>query len=159
VWVHDPFWGIDTIRDAVKRGGSGPTWLMVLAGLVLIVLGVIEAPILILLGVLLVVIGGWPIKGRLRAGRDAARLQAHAGREDAILLLAGTIPAMSATKAVEARAQLAGLVAADASAAGFSHQECLRRAAHDPGAADSWFDVANEIVAATKTPAARNGYP
>jgi hypothetical protein len=154
MWVHDPFWGIDTIRDAVKRGGSGPTWLMVLAGLVLIAVGVIQAPVLIVLGALLVVIGGWPIVRRLRAGRDTARLEAHARREDAILLLAGEMPAMSATRVAEARAQLAVLVAADASAAEFAREEGLRRAAHDPGAADSWFDVANEILAATKTPAA-----
>ena len=71
---------------------------------------------------------GWPIVRRLRAGRDADRLEAHA--------------------------QLAVLVAADASAAEFAREECLQRAADDPGAADPWFDVANEILAATKTRAA-----
>jgi hypothetical protein len=145
MWTHDPLWGIDWIRDAVKRGGAGPTWLIVLVGLIVIGFGVADAPLLIVLGVVLVAVGGWPIVRRLRSGRDTARLQAHARREDAILALAQQIGAMSATSAVPARTQLAGLVSGDPSAAEFAREECLRRAAH-PGLADMWLDAANEIA-------------
>ncbi len=148
MWTHDPLWGIDWIRAAVKRGGAGPTWLIVLAGLIVIGFGVADAPLLIILGVALVLVGGWPIVRRRRSGRDTARLQAHAHREDAVLELAQQIGGMSATAAVAARTQLADLVAGDPSAAEFAREECLRRAAHEPGLADMWLDAANEIAAA-----------
>lgn len=148
---NNPFWGFASVRRAMKRGGQGPTLSLVALGLVVVGVGILYAPILILLGIALVLVGGWPMAARHRAANDAAQLEAHGAREDAIVALAQQIAAMGSSQSIPARNSLVGLINSDPSAAENARQTCLANAATAPPS-DTWLDAANEILTAQQKP-------
>ena len=130
----------------MKRGGRGPTWGLIVLGLVLVAAGLaFDAKLLVAMGGLVVLAGGWPLLAARGSRRRADRLAEHARHEDEILAAARE----SVNEAVGAgagRSNLAALIAADPSAADVARDDCLRRAARAGGEErDAWLDAANEI--------------
>jgi hypothetical protein len=142
----DPFWGFDTVRGAMARGGRGPTWTLLVFGLVLIGIGIVQDGVLLVaIGLIVGLIGLWPVVAGFRSRRTADRLAEHARREDEILEAARRIVNEAAGPAA-GRGDLAALIAADPSAADVARRDCLRRAGATRGdERDAWLDAANEI--------------
>jgi hypothetical protein len=142
----DPFWGFDSVRAVMARGGRGPTWGLIVLGLVLIAVGaVFDGKLLVALGALVVLAGVWPLVAARGSRRRAERLAEHARREDEILAAARET-VNEAVGASAGRGALAALIAADPPAAEVARHDCLRRAARAHGEErDAWLDTANEI--------------
>lgn len=144
--LNDPFWGFSFVRATMGKGGRGPTWALLVLGMLLIALGVaFGGKLLVVMGVLVAVAGVWPLVSGLRSRRMSDRLAEQARREDEILEAAHQIGA-EAVGASAGRGALAALIAADPSAAEVARRDCLRRAAAANGEErDGWLDAANEI--------------
>jgi hypothetical protein len=146
--MNNPFYGFEEVRRVMARGGRGPTWGLLAVGLVLIAAGSwADQYAAVVLGAATMLIGAAPIVSGRRSGRDAARLEEHARREDAIAELAHRIAGMSAGDAMRAQPQLVAEVAADPDAARIAREMCLQRAATDPSP-DAWLDAASAIAGA-----------
>jgi hypothetical protein len=143
---NDPFFGFLTLRSVMKRGGRGPTWALILLGLILVAVGLaFDGSLLVAMGAVVVLVGVWPILAARGSRRRAELLAEHAKREDEILGAARKI-VNEAVGATADRGSLAVLIAADPPAADFARRDCLRRAAAAEGAErDAWLDAANEI--------------
>jgi hypothetical protein len=144
--MNNPFFGFEEVRRVMARGGRGPTWGLLAAGLVMLAAGVwAQQYALVAVGAVAMLIGAAPIVSGRRSSEDAARLEDHAWREEAIVELAHRIAAMSAGDAMRARPQLVAEVAADPDVARISRETCLQRAATDP-LPDVWLDAAGAIA-------------
>jgi hypothetical protein len=64
--MNNPFWGFETVRSVMRRGGPGPTIGLVVLGCVLILIGFAGAPALVVLGAVAIVVGALPLAQRLR---------------------------------------------------------------------------------------------
>src|SRR5437660_12926732 len=90
--MNDPFWGFSFVRATMGKGGRGPTWGLVVFGLLLIAVGAaFDGKLLVAMGILVVLVGAWPLVAGRRSRRSAEHLAEHAKREDEILAAAREI--------------------------------------------------------------------
>ena len=143
---NDPFFGFTTLRSVMARGSRGPTWTLVVLGVVVALLGLfLDHLLLTAIGILVILVGAWPLVAGRADRRRAEQLAEHARREDEILAAARDI-VNEAVGTNAGRGGLAALITADPSAADVARNDCLRRAARASGdERDAWLDAANEI--------------
>ena len=150
---NDPLWGIDTIRDSMRGGRRGPTWGLVVLGLVMLVAGLVYGHwALALVGVVAAVIGAGPIVRGYATGQGIQRLAERGRLEAEIAGLARTAVTGSAGQAVAARESLRKAVGDEPGAAEGARKLCLENAADGDATASEWNEAAREIAVAVGQP-------